>query len=87
MTVPPDRVDLVELPQAADPTRRMTRRQALLALAGAGSALAAGPLVGSIVQGHPADPTHQGETPLDSAMSPVPESAKVVPTPIFVAPI
>ena len=36
MTVPPDRVDLVELSQAEDPARRMSRRQALLALAAAG---------------------------------------------------
>ncbi|MDH4334791.1 MAG: 4Fe-4S dicluster domain-containing protein [Chloroflexota bacterium] len=46
----------------------MSRRQALLALAAAGSALAAGPLLAPLVQVHgesdPADPTHAGETPL-----------------------
>lgn len=68
MTVPPERVELEELPQAGDAARQLSRRQALLALAAAGSALAAGPLLAPLVQVHgesdPADPTHAGETPL-----------------------
>jgi molybdopterin-containing oxidoreductase family iron-sulfur binding subunit len=65
MTVPPDRADLAELPQVADSAGGMSRRQALLSLAAAGTALAAGPLVGTLVRASdPADPTHAGEEPL-----------------------
>jgi molybdopterin-containing oxidoreductase family iron-sulfur binding subunit len=65
MTVPPDSADLAELPQVTDSARGMSRRQALLSLAAAGTALAAGPLVGTIVRASdPADPTHAGQEPL-----------------------
>jgi len=65
MTDLPDRTDLAELPQVDTKRRALSRRQALLSLAAAGSALAAGPLVGALSQGHEGtDPTHAGEDPL-----------------------
>lgn len=65
MTVSPDRADLDDPLRVAGPVRRLSRRQALLSLAAAGSALAAGPLIGSLAQGSgESDPTHPGEEPM-----------------------
>lgn len=56
------------LPVVSERTRVVSRRQALLSLAAAGSALAAGPLLGALARAQGAggaiDPTHAGQEPL-----------------------